>query len=114
AGRTAALTAGEYLRYFGLDVRISVLPNGSDPTDYLTRADSNLDTFRPADGLPLITVHAQKSIAAQGDRMQWIEGRLAAARSITSYLTTYPPSYAARQIGWLADALHLDASTVTF
>jgi len=113
-GRAAALTAGETLRYVGLDVRVAVLANGLDPAEYLNRADANLDTFRPGDGLPLLTVHVEKTIADQGDRMQWIEGRLAAARAIASYLATYPASHSARQIGWLADALHLDAATVTF
>jgi DNA primase len=113
-GRAAALMAGENLRYAGLDVRIAVLANGLDPADYLTRTDANLDTFHPDNGLPLIALQAEKAIATQGDRMQWIEGRLAAARTIAGYLTTYPASYTARQIGWLADALKLDASTVTF
>jgi hypothetical protein len=45
--------------------------------------------------------------------MQWIEGRLGAARAITRYLATYPPSYAARQVGWLADTLELDHTTIT-
>ena len=49
AGRTAALTAGEHLRYTGLDVRVAALPNGTDPADYLTHNDSTLDVFRPSD-----------------------------------------------------------------
>lgn len=45
--------------------------------------------------------------------MQWIEGRLAALRTVSSYVATYPASFAARQVGWLAAALRLDPSTVT-
>src|SRR5205823_5572382 len=105
AGRAAAATAGERLRAAGLDVRVALLPNGSDPCEYLGHAVGSVDTFRYDHAVPLLTVHVEEAIAAQGDRMQWIEGRLAAARSITRYLATYPPSYAARQIGWLADAL---------
>jgi hypothetical protein len=41
--------------------------------------------------------------------MQWIEGRLAAARTIANYLATYPASYAAAQIGWIGNALDLAA-----
>ncbi len=114
AGRAAALTAGENLRYAGLEVRVAVMANGLDPADYLTRSDANLETFRADTALPLIALQAQKAIADQGDRMQWIEGRLAAARTIARYLATYPAGYTARQIGWLANALNLDASTITF
>lgn len=64
--------------------------------------------------MPLLTVQVEHAIAAQGDRMQWIEGRLAAARHITEYLTSYPVSHTVRQIGWLADTLQLDPATVTF
>jgi hypothetical protein len=46
--------------------------------------------------------------------MQWMEGRLAALRTISAYLPTYPAAHAGRQIGWIADALQLDAATVTF
>jgi hypothetical protein len=35
-------------------------------------------------------------------------------RSLTAYFATYPPSLTARHIGWLADVLDIDASTVTF
>jgi hypothetical protein len=90
------------------------LPNGTDPADYLTRQNSTLDVFRDTHALPLLTIRVQRAIAAQGDRMQWIEGRLAAARTIAGYLATYPVSYAAAQIGWIGHVLDLDAATFTF
>jgi DNA primase len=113
AGRKAALDAGERLRYAAADVRVASLPNGSDPAAYLARSAGTLDIFRFEAGLPLITLRLQNAITLQGDRMQWIEGRLAALRDISTYLATYPSSHAARQIGWLADVLHLDSTTVT-
>jgi DNA primase len=113
AGRTAALTAGEHLRYAGLDVRVAVLPNGVDPAEHVAHGGT-LDFLRPANALPLITVNVERAIAAQGDRMQWIEGRLAAARAITSYLATYPPHQTATQIAWISQAVSLDPTTVTF
>lgn len=113
AGRCAALKVGERLREHGLDVRVAVLPNGSDPAEHLVRPGSSLDTFRADHGLSLINVHVENATAAQGDRMQWVEGRLAALRSLTGYLATYPPNYTGRQVAWLADVLHLDHSTVT-
>jgi DNA primase len=113
AGRRAGILAGEQLRAFGLDVRVAVLPNGSDPAECMSRPGVSLETFRPAHGLPLLTLRVEEAIAGQGDRMQWIEGRLAAARTIASYLTSYPPSYAAQQIVWLADTLDLQRETVT-
>jgi DNA primase len=113
AGRTAALGAGEQLRAVGLDVRIAALPNGTDPAEYLSRPGTSLDAFTADYGEPLLTMRVQQAIAAQGDRMQWIEGRLAAARTIANYLATYPPSHTAHQIGWIADALDLSRTTIT-
>jgi DNA primase len=113
AGREAALAAGEQLRHAGADVRVAVLPNGTDPADYLQRSDAGLEVFKSDHGLPLITLHVERSIAAQGDAMEWPEGRLRALRSVTSYLSSYAPEFAGRQIGWLAETLGLQASTVT-
>jgi DNA primase len=113
AGRTAALAAGEQLRAAGLNVGIAALPNGTDPAEYLSHPGTSLDPFTVDYGVPLLTVRVQQAIAAQGDRMQWIEGRLAAARAIADYLATYPASYTAHQIGWLADTLDLSRSTIT-
>jgi len=113
AGRKAALDAGERIRYAGADVRVAPLPNGSDPAEYLAQPNSSVDAFRAENGHSLITLHVRDAVARQGDRMQWVEGRLAAAREITTYLATYPASHAARQIGWISDALRLDAATLT-
>lgn len=113
AGRSAAVLVGEQLRHIGLDVRVASLPAGSDPTEYLSHPLGDVDTFRYDHALPLLTVQTEQVIAAQGDRMQWIEGRLGAARAITRYLATYPATYAARQVSWLADTLNLDQTTIS-
>ena len=63
--------------------------------------------------LPLLTFTVERTIIALGDHMQWVEGRLAAARSIASYLTTYAPSYAFAQASWIAQALDLMPTTMT-
>jgi DNA primase len=113
AGRCAATRVGERLRRAGLDVRVAMLPSGTDPADYLTRPDTTITTFTHEHALPLLALHVEQAVAAQGDRMQWIEGRLAAARSIAIHLATYPPAHAAAQIGWIAHTLDLDPSTFT-
>jgi DNA primase len=113
AGRAAAAAVGEQLRSAGLDVRVATLPSGTDPCEYLGHAATSVAAFRCDHAVPLLTMHVEQAIAAQGDRMQWIEGRIGAARSITRYLATYPPSHAARQIGWLTEALDLDHMTIT-
>src|SRR5439155_7676820 len=95
AGRAAAVTAGERLRGFGIDVRVAMLPTGSDPAEYLARPGRSLDTFRAEQAVPLIHLQVEDAIARQGDRMRWVEGRLAALRSVTGYLASYPPTYPA-------------------
>lgn len=114
AGRSGALAAAEQLRRTGLDVRIANLPDGTDPADYLARPGASVDAFRADHATSLLTVRVHDAIAQQGDRMQWVEGRLAAMRNITRFLTTYPAGYAAQQIGWLADQLELEPSTIAF
>lgn len=113
AGRSAAVLVGEQLRHLGLDVRAASLPSGSDPAEYLSHTLGDIRSFRYDHALPLLTVQTEQVIAAQGDRMQWIEGRLGAARAIARYLATYPANYAARQVCWLADVLKLDQTTIT-
>ena len=106
AGQSAATTAGELLRQVGLDARIAVLPNGLDPAELLSHGGS-IEIFTSRQALPLLTVHVHRAIAAQGDRMQWIEGRLGAGRAIASYLSTYPVEHAARHIAWISEALQI-------
>jgi DNA primase len=112
-GRAAALMAGNLLHLAGADVRVAALPIGTDPASYLAQPESTLDTFTGNSAAPLLTVQVENAIAAQGDRMQWIEGRLAAARTIARMLTTYPVNHAAGQIGWIAHTLHMNPSTFT-
>jgi DNA primase len=101
AGQNAAMDAAQRLRAAGADVRIAVLPSGLDPAEYLAQPTASLDTFTTSHAVPLLAVTVQRAIAAQGERMQWIEGRLGAARSIAKDLATYPVGHAAKQIGWI-------------
>lgn len=111
AGRSAALTAGEQLRRHGLDVLVAVLPNGTDPAEYTARPDRSLDVFRQSGALPLLAAQVQNCIAVQGERMQWIEGRLAAARTIADILTSHPPAHAIAQTRWISTVLDIAPST---
>lgn len=113
AGRAAAVIAGERLHAAGAQVRVTLLPNGSDPADYLASPDATLDAFRTENGVELIKLYVENAVTGQGDAMQWPEGRLAALRSVAIHLTTYPPDYVARQAGWLADAMQINPATVT-
>jgi DNA primase len=113
AGGAAALTVGEQLRSQGLDVRVATLPNDTDPAEYLASSSPSLDAFHADHCRPLIVTHVENAIAQQGDRMQWVEGRIAALRTVTGYLATYPPDHTVGQIRWLAGTLNLDPSTVT-
>ena len=112
-GRAAALAAADRLHFAGADVCIAALPSGDDPASYLAQAGSTLGALTVDSAVPLLTVQVEHAIAAQGDRMQWIEGRLAAARTIARTLTTYPVNHAAAQIGWIAHAVQMNPSTFT-
>ena len=111
AGRAAAAKAGELLRLTGADVRVALLPNGLDPAQHLAQPGNDLDVFRSANALPLLTIQVHRCIEAQGENMQWIEGRVAAARAIATHLTSYPPDHAVAQAVWIADALHMPLTT---
>lgn len=110
AGRHAALTTGQLLRRVGIDSRIAALPPGADPASYLATGGDPA-AFTPEHALPLLTVQVQQAIDTQGDRMQWIEGRLAAARAIATLLLEHPTPDAAGHIGWIAAALDITASS---
>jgi len=110
AGRHAALKAGERLRSNGCDVRIALLPNGEDPASYLTDEHNDLSMFRIDAASPLIGAQVERVIADQGDRMQWVEGRVGAARILANYLTTYPAAEAVRNAGWIAQSVDVDHS----
>lgn len=111
AGRNAALAAGEQLRRYGLDVRVAVLPNGCDPAEYVADPDRSLNVFRQSNALPLLTVQLQRCIDAQGDHMQWVEGKLGAARGIATVLAGYRPEDAIKQTPWISSVLEIAPST---
>jgi DNA primase len=111
AGRHAALKAGERLRTQGCDVRIAMLPNGADPASYLTEPHHDLTVFRHHSATPLIAAQVERVITDQGDHMQWVEGKVDAARILANYLTTYPPARAIENAGWIASAVDVDRST---
>jgi hypothetical protein len=81
------------LRNAGLDVQVVTLPNGTDPAEHLAHRDNTLEVFRPDQAVPLLTAQVHRAVAAQGDHIQWVEGRRTAARTIVRYLATYPASY---------------------
>jgi DNA primase len=112
AGRSAALAAGELLRRAGLTTRVAILPNGTDPAEYLANPVATLRVFDADQALPLLAFQLEQCIADQGDRMQWIEGRLGAARAICSVLAHYPTSDAIGQTKWIADVLGLASTSV--
>jgi DNA primase len=111
AGRSAAVAAGEQLRRTGRDVLVAILPNGMDPTEWTADPDRSLNVFRQSDSLPLLTVQIERCIAAHGEHMQWVEGRVAAARGIARILSDYPPEHAIAQTGWISSTLDIAPST---
>ena len=113
AGRTAALAAGRTIRRVGTDVRLAILPNGTDPASYLANPLSDLGALTHERALPLLTAEVQHAIAVQGDRMQWVEGRLGAVKEIASHLAEYPTVFAAGQLEWISRVLDVLPSTVS-
>jgi hypothetical protein len=58
--------------HVGLDVRIAPTPNGVDPTDHLAHGASPHPCC-DAGSLPLRTVQVDGPMAAQGERMHWVD-----------------------------------------
>ncbi len=112
-GQAAALAAGEQLRRAGAQVRLAALPPGCDPADYLA-AGRDIGVFHAAAAIPLVVGQLRAIIAAAGDSMQWVEGRLDAARAMADTLTAYPAEDAVRYCGWIAGALDLFPSSVAY
>jgi DNA primase len=111
AGRTATLRSGDLLRAAGADVRIAALPNGMDPAEIITKHPRDLGCFRRSATLPLEQVATETLIARVGARIQWVEGKVEAIRSVAGYLSAYPRTTALAQVRIAAAMINLSPTT---
>jgi DNA primase len=111
-GRTAALAAGRLIHQHGADVRVTLLPTGLDPASYLAQRGKTTGVFRADHALPLVVAQVEHRIAQLGPDLQWVDGRLTAARAIAHDLIMHTVEYAVEQAGWIAAALDLNPSAV--
>jgi hypothetical protein len=95
----------------GCDVRVAMLPNGADPASYLAETHHDLSAFTHNVAIPLIGAQVERVMTDQGDHMQWVEGKVAAARILADYLTTYPADQAIENASWIARVVDVDRST---
>ncbi|NHC47153.1 toprim domain-containing protein [Motilibacter aurantiacus] len=109
-GRAAAIAAYPLLRAAGLHPDRAPGVPGHDPSDLLGQyGPSTLAaSLRAAATRPLVAAVLEDTMSRYRDRLQWPEGRVAAARAVAPILADLPPGVASWQMNELASAHGLD------
>ncbi|TNM66894.1 toprim domain-containing protein [Streptomyces sp. NP160] len=113
AGEAAAETAFRHLAPRGASLHRLQLPQGQDPADVLRQEGAGHLAFLISnERVPLLTSVINARLDAWRDELQWVEGRVRAARHVAPLVAVLPEearTVASRQ---LAERLDLLASTV--
>ena len=112
AGRRGALAAGRMLHQVGFQPLIARLPDGLDPCTYLSAAGQDGLGLLFDRAAPLLAAELRAVVEHQGERMRWIEGRLAAASELADALGHYPSEEIRELAPSIGAALQLQESTV--
>lgn len=113
AGQKAALARAEdaVRRYPHLD--LTVLPDNLDPAAFATHTSNPLAAYLgPPHTRPALDVLVDARLHTWADQLQWIEGRIGAARHIAGLLATIEPTRAAPLALQVATRLDLDPTTL--
>ncbi|NHC16112.1 toprim domain-containing protein [Motilibacter deserti] len=110
AGRAAALAAYPLLRAAGVHPDRAPGVPGHDPSDLLAQYGpaTLASSLAAAQTRPLVAAVLGDTVSRHRDRLQWAEGRVAAARAVAPILADLPPAVARWQMNELASAHGLD------
>ncbi|WP_019874039.1 MobF family relaxase [Sporichthya polymorpha] len=112
AGQSAAARAYPRARELSPLPRALRLPDGADPASYLAAAGPDALLRRLDASRPLIDDVIEHRLAARGDQLRWVEGRVAALRDVAPLVAELPTEEVGVRIAALADRLDLDRRTV--
>ncbi|OLT31870.1 hypothetical protein BJF79_08735 [Actinomadura sp. CNU-125] len=112
AGRAAAVRSWQALRHITGPVEVALLPEGRDPADILSsaRQATVADSLRSV--IPLADLLVDEKMEQFGE-LEFIETRLAAARSTARVIAELPPSQIARQVSRVAARTDIDPAEIT-
>jgi DNA primase len=113
AGREAALRSYPPLRAAGAWPTIATLANGEDPASHAQHAGPGALRAALDAATALADLVVDERLDRWTDRLQWLEGKVGAARDTAQLLATLPPEHIGPQVARLADRLKLDHATVT-
>ncbi len=112
-GRSAAVRAYDLLAPVTVRLTAADLPAGSDPAEHLARRGPvALTGALTTLARPLLDAVVEARVAAWGDRLRWVEGRVGAARDLAPLLTTLDQPRQASWVQRVAARLDLDPATV--
>lgn len=99
-------------RYPNID--INTLPSGHDPASWATTSepDPHAAYLGPPHTRPALDVLIEARIQAWGDRLQWVEGSIGAARDVANLLATAHPDQVAPRAVRLATRLNTDPAHI--
>jgi DNA primase len=112
AGHRAAARAFWQLMNRGEPPRHLALPDGADPASYLTDAGPEQLHAALTAAAPLTDVLIERRVDWYADRLDTVEGTLAAVRSASAVIAALPPEQWQRQVDRLTDRTGADRGTV--
>jgi DNA primase len=113
-GRRAAVRAYRLLSQVAGGTASVRFPAGSDPARIMAdHGPGILAALLCHRRTPLADLVVDAQVAAWSQRLRFAEGQIGALRATAAEIATMPARDVARQVGRLADLLHLDHATVT-
>ena len=113
AGREAALRAYPLLRAAGAWPAAAALSAGKDPADLAQHSGPRALRAALDAAPPLADLIVDQRLDRWTDRLQWVEGKVGAARDVAQLVATFPPEHIGPQVLRVADLLDLDPARIT-
>ena len=113
AGRQAALRAYPLLRATGAWPTAAALPAGQDPANLAQHTGPAALRAALDASHPLADLVVDERLDRWTDRLQWVEGKVGAARDAAQLVATLPPDQIGPQVLRIANRLDLDPAGIT-
>ncbi len=95
------------------DLGITTLPDGLDPAEYalgVSPEDNAAAYLTPPYTRPALEVLVEARLERWGDRLQWVDGQVSAARDVATLLAAASPDRVSDMAASLADRLQVDVT----
>ncbi len=112
-GQQAALRSYPLLRAVGAWPTTAALPDGQDPASLAQEQGAHALAAALDNAEPLADLVVDERLARWAEHLRWAEGRVGAAREVSTLIAAMPAQHVARQVARVAAHTGLHPSTVT-